>query len=343
MNTMVEVSVMDVLKLQPNCKSALSEDTIRRIQAVRSICKSVETSEGGGNGGGVSWRRGVPSSSSSTKPQSKPPNKWRGGAHSGGKPHHSEKPYTKYVSKFTNSASTSTSTGVENKILNHVILNKLNKFSAANYNEVKEFLEQILSSDEKDFLHDFMLLVFKKASSEPTFCGLYARMISELADKYPFLHQELDQLYGKFMDIFEEVSEESCSDYEQFVQRNREKQHRLGYSQFLGELTTREILQITHLKDLYTKLVDLLKMHAMEGEGKQNLVEEYVDCLVKMTCAFQKDTSEKLKTNRNELRATFEKEFEDILSNRSSKYPGLSRKASFTIMDCLDILRGNQK
>lgn len=340
MNTSVEVSVMDLLKLQPNCRGSLSEDTIRRIQAVRSICKSVETSEGSGGGSSVSWRRGVPSSS---KPQTKTPNKWRGGSYNGGKPHNSDKPYTKYVSKFTNSTSSSTSSGVENKILNHVILNKLNKFSAANYNEVKEFLEQILSSDEKDFLHDFMLLVFKKASSEPTFCGLYARMISELADKYPFLHEELDQLYVKFLDIFEEVSEESCSDYEQFVQRNREKQHRLGYSQFLGELTTREILQITHLKDLYKKLVDLLKIHAMEGEGKQNLVEEYVDCLVKMTHAFQKDTSEKLKNNRNELRTTFEKEFEDILSNISSKYPGLSRKASFTIMDCLDILRGNQK
>jgi hypothetical protein len=339
----VEVSVMDLLKLQTQCKSLLSEDTIRRIQAVRSICKNAESSEGGG--AGISWRRGVPNSFS--KPQSSkpsgPPSKWRGGGGGGGKSHHSEKPYTKYVSKFTNSASSSTSSGVENKILNHVILNKLNKFSAANYNEVKEFLEQILSSDEKDFLHDFMLLVFKKASSEPTFCGLYARMISELAEKYPFLHEELDQLYGKFMDIFEEVSEESCSDYEQFVQRNREKQHRLGYSQFLGELTTREILQINHLKNLYTKLIDLLKIHGMEGEGKQNLVEEYVDCLVKMTCAFQKDTSEKLKNSRNELKDMFEKEFEEILSNRSTKYPGLSRKASFTIMDCLDILRGNQK
>jgi hypothetical protein len=342
MNTTVEVSIMDLLKLQPTCKSVLSDDTIRRIQAVRSICKSVETSEGSGGGGSnVSWRRGVPASSSSSKPQSsKPPSKWRGG----GKPHHSDKPYTKYVSKFTNSASsTSTSSGVENKILNNVILNKLNKFSAANYNEVKEFLEQILSSDEKDFLHDFMLLVFKKASSEPTFCGLYARMISELAEKYPFLHHELDELYEKFIDIFEEVSEESCCDYEQFVQRNREKQHRLGYSQFLGELTTRGILQANHLKNLYTKLIELLKIHGMEGEGKQNLVEEYVDCLVKMTSAFQKDVTEKLKASREELRATFEKEFEEILSNRSSKYPGLSRKASFTIMDCLDILRGNQK
>jgi hypothetical protein len=342
MQTMVESSVLDLLSMQSQCKTPLLDDTLRRIHSVRSVCKTAETSEGNTS---VSWRRGIPNnyskpSSMSNSKSSPIPNKWRGGNHYQ-KPNsnsHSEKPYTKYVSKFTNS-----SAGVENKILNHVILNKLNKFSAANYNEVKEFIEQILNSDEKDFLSDFMHLVFKKASSEPTFCGLYARMICELADKYPFLHEELDQLYVKFMDIFEEVSEESCSDYEQFVQRNREKQNRLGYSQFLGELTTREILDINHLKVLYTKLVQLLKIHASEGEAKQNLVEEYVDCLVKMTSAFQKDNTDKLKNYRNELRTTFESEFEDILSNRSTKYPGLSRKASFTIMDCLDILRGNQK
>jgi hypothetical protein len=334
-----ESSVMELLSLQSQCKKSLPDEIMRHIHSVRSVCKSAETAEGGAS---VSWRRGIPNTSSKSSVNSKSspiPNKWRGNHYQ--KSHtssQSEKPYTRYVSKFTNS-----SAGVENKILNHVILNKLNKFSAANYNEVKEFLEQILNSDEKDFLSDFMHLVFKKASSEPTFCGLYARMICELSDKYPFLHEELDQLYVKFMDIFEEVSEESCCDYEQFVQRNREKQNRLGYSQFLGELTTREILDISHLKNLYTKLVQLLKTHAGEGEAKKILVEEYVDCLVKMTIAFQKDNTDKLKNYRNELRSTFEAEFEDILSNRSTKYPGLSRKASFTIMDCLDILRGNQK
>lgn len=332
-----ENAIIDILNLQTQCKNTISEDALRKIHGVRTICKNTENLEGSTS---ISWRRGAHNSFSKQTPKSTPiPTKWRGNNYQ--KSHgsiHSEKSYTKYVSKFTNS-----SAGVENKILNHVILNKLNKFSAANYNEVKEFLEQILNSDEKDFLSDFMNLVFKKASSEPTFCGLYARMICELADKYPFLHEELDQLYVKFMDIFEEVSQDSCCDYEQFVQRNREKQNRLGYSQFLGELTIREILDINHLKNLYTKLVQLLKMHAIEGESKQNLVEEYVDCLVKMTFAFQKDNTIKLKNYKNELRETFESELEEILSNRSTKYPGLSRKASFTIMDCLDILRGNQK
>ena len=88
----------------------------------------------------------------------------------------------RYVSKFKNTEST-----VEEKILNQVILNKLNKFSAANYDEIKIFLQQILDSDEKEFLQSFMLLVFKKAAAEPTFCGLYARMISELSVQYKTL------------------------------------------------------------------------------------------------------------------------------------------------------------
>jgi hypothetical protein len=244
----------------------------------------------------------------------------------------------RYVSKFVN-----TEAPVEDKILNQVILNKLNKFSASNYNEIKQFLEQILDSNEKDFLHDFMLLVFKKAASEPTFCPLYAKIISELSVKYSDLRNELSELYKKYMDIFEEVTEDKCINYEQFVQRNKEKLHRLGYSQFLGELTSLGVLDLDQLKSLYGKVLDQIKLHASRGEetgeSRTKLVEEYVDCLFRMTKAFQKGNSTKLVEIRSQLSESCQPVMEDILAHRTTNYPGLSKKGAFGIMDCLDIFR----
>ena len=241
----------------------------------------------------------------------------------------------RYVSKFKN-----TELAVEDTILNKVILNKLNKFSLKRYDSIKQFLKQILDSDETEFLHSFMLLVFKKAAVEPTFCPLYARLVSELSCDYPSFKKELDELYMKYLSIFEEVSEEQTTSYEQYVQRNREKIHRLGYSQFLAELTGYGILELDQLKQLYIIIIEELKKHSAADKEKQQLIEEYVECLVRMTKAFQKEMpSDTLCSLCRQLGNTCEPLLEDILTNRTKLYPGISMKVSFRIMDCVDIFR----
>ena len=328
---------MTLLGRRDTCTQNLPDDFIRRIHAVRSLCKAAEEVDGNGH---LQWRRGGGGGgggSSGSKPS-----KWRGGGNGGGgngggghgdrpKPSHNA---GKYVSKFTNSE-----TPVEDKILNQIIMNKLNKFSLSNYNEVKEFLEQILDNNETEFLHNFIQLVFKKASNEPTFCPLYAKLVSELSAKYEFFKKELYDIYTKYIEIFEDIPEEKSSSYEQYVQQNRDKLQRHGYSRFLGELTSMGVLELEQLKGLYVKLIEQLKAAASKGDEKQKLVEEFVDCLVCMTKAFQKDT-EGLVSIRKQLGGACEPLLEDILSNRTSLYPGLSKKGSFAIMDCLDIFRG---
>jgi hypothetical protein len=357
-----EKDILELLELRQYCTQSLSDEIVRRIRLIREKCQQSEKNETSESNGQFAWRRGGSSSgynggSSSAngatnkihhKNTSYPiSNQWRGQSVQQSIPIKStlqsrqgsslsEKVPGRYVSKFTNSSSP-----VEDKILNQVILNKLNKFSQSNYNEVKEFLQQILDSNESNFLRDFMLLVFKKAASEPTFCPLYARMISELSVKYTSLLTELENLYLEYLTIFEEVNEDQCKDYEQFVQKNREKLHRLGYSQFLGELTSVGVLNQTQIIKLYTTLFEQIKTQASLGDTKQSLVEEYVDCLLRMSKAFQKGKTIKLINLRKEIGTLCEPIMEDILAKRDGKYPGLSKKASFGIMDCLDIFRGN--
>jgi len=348
-----ELCILEILELKQQCIPSLSEDVLRRITAIREKCikaEREEQKEGSGGATPYTWRRGTgtmpsgtipqPSSSSTNKQKGSytPVPQWRGQqsikVHQK-QPTTNEKNAGRYVSKFTNTGSP-----IEDKILNQVILNKLNKFSQANYQEVKGFLQQILDSNEYDFLRDFMMLVFKKAASEPTFCPLYARMIHELSGTYTSLLVELENLYVEYLTIFEEVNETTCKDYEQFVQRNREKLHRLGYSQFLGELMSIGILHQPQILKLYTTIFQQIKLQGAIVEGKQQLLEEYVDCLLRMTRALKKESSESLLTIRKGLGSVCEPIIEEILQQRSTQYPGLSKKATFGLMDCLDIFRG---
>jgi len=221
-------------------------------------------------------------------------------------------------------------------------LNKLNKFSSTTYDDIKGFLQQILDSDETEFLQAFMLLIFKKASSETTFCPLYAKMIAELSSSYTTLHNELRSLYTKYLTIFEEVSEEECKDYETFIQRNREKLQRLGYSQFLAELTSLGALEQSDLQTLYGKVFDQIRLLAVT-DAKTKLVDEYADCLLCMSKAFQKGTTLKLVQLRTGLGESCIPAMKEIVSNRTKLYPGLSKKAMFAMMDCMDIFQGMNK
>jgi hypothetical protein len=349
----VETSVLELLKLRQHCTQSLSNEIVCRIRLIRDKCLQSEKKETSDGGNQFAWRRGGSSGhaggsvGSVGKQQNRSvvvnSNHWRGQSALAGSVRptttaaqgsYSDKGSHRYVSKFTNSSSP-----VEDKILNQVILNKLNKFSQTNYQEVKEFLQQILDSNEHGFLRDFMLLVFKKAACEPTFCPLYARMISELSVNYPSLLKELETLYSEYLTIFQEIEEDQCKDYDQFVQRNRDKLHRHGYSQFLGELTRVGILNKNQIFQLYTTIFDQIKLQAGLGETKQKLVEEYVDCLLRMTKTFHKENSRNLLELRNALRGLCEPIIESILAKRSSQFPGLSTKASFGLMDCLDIFR----
>jgi len=321
----VESSVLNILNLRQKASCHLSTDSLRLSACVREKCLQAEKAEGEAP---IQWRiRGPPPSKERPLVVRPRPQKVLGKT--------PVQPNSRYVSKFKNNES-----AVEDKILNQVILNKLNKFSAANYDEIKSFLQQILDSDENEFLQSFMILVFKKAASEPTYCSLYARMIGELSVEYKTLRNELETLYNSYLTIFEEVTEDQTKDYEAFVQRNREKFHRLGYSQFLAELTSLGILEQEQLERLYTTILNQIVIHAAIGEDKQQLIDEYIDCLLRMTRAFQKKQLPVLVQIRQGLSKVCEGPMTDILSKRSTVYPGITKKAGFALMDCLDIFRG---
>lgn len=353
----VDSAVLDVLNLRSQCTQPLSEEIVRRINAIRDKCVAAEKQESTMGGGGVThgWRRG-PAGGNTTHVRLPTggggggANRWRehpphhhhaaqnrtGGG--GGAPRTPGDPKNvpRYVSLFTNSEQS-----VEDKILNSVIHGKLQSLAAQNYDEVKQFLIQVLDGDELDFLSDVMKLIFNKASLEEMFCPYYARLVAELSKLYPSWQAEFEKFYGQYLMIFEEISETECKDYEMFVQRNREKQKRTGYSQFLAELTRQGVITTDQLLRLYTVVLDQIKQHAAGGAQHEKLIDQYVECLRAMTKAFGVCDTGRLLEMRDTIRKGCETTMEDVLSRRKRDFPGMTKEASFGIMECLDIFRGS--
>lgn len=241
----------------------------------------------------------------------------------------------RYQSQFKNS-----SQPVDDKILNNIILSKLNKFSSATYTDIREFLYQILGSGEPDLtdmIRQFMLMVFKKAASEEIYCSLYAKLLSEISSRYSVILEEMHKLQENYLAIFDDVEQSDTPDnYQTFVEKNIEKRYRQGYSQFIAELSTFEIIKLSHLEQTFRRVFELIMKNAVIAD-KRGLIEEYADCLLRMSRVFKKKLSPFFIAARSSLLALSKPTIDRILSNKEA-YPSISPKARFNLMDVKDNL-----
>lgn len=256
--------------------------------------------------------------------------------------------HTRYTSIFKKS------TDVNGQILNNLILSKLNKFSTKNYDDVKSFIQQILDSDDKEFVKAFVNLVFNKASQEPAFCALFAKLLGDLTQTYSSVKEEVMVLYEKYMNIFDEVEEkkaaaeaadtdDSIAKNNQLIEYTRDKTYRLGYSQFLSELTCLHVITIENLMKLFQKILDNIE-HFGCSEETTSLVDVYTECYLCMIRAFKKSNiTASLHDKRAILRNQYAKKLQEIINNAGEKnrFSGIGFRSKFALMDSLDILEEN--
>lgn len=223
----------------------------------------------------------------------------------------------RYISKFHNGSKTG-----DDQILNTVILSKLNAFSVKTYDDVKQFLFQILGSDEREFVREFTRLVFRKAAAEDKFCPLFAKLLSEIKKEYPVIMEEMHTLHTTYLDIWN-TADSSDSKVD--------KSYRLGYSQFLAELAALEVLDLEMIKTTISNLKACI-MECLTAETHRETVEEYMDCL-KQLCG-----SKVPKPVRAMIRELLVEDLEAWIAKSAKEYPALSNKSRFACMDLRDLL-----
>ena len=223
----------------------------------------------------------------------------------------------RYVSKFHNGSKTG-----DDQILNTVILSKLNAFSVKTYDDVKQFLFQILGSDQREFVREFTRLVFRKAAAEDKFCPLFAKLLSEIKKEYPVIMEEMQTLHTTYLDIWN-TTDSSDSKVD--------KSYRLGYSQFLAELAALEVLDLKMIKTTISSLKACI-VECLSAEEHRETVEEYMDCL-KQLCG-----SKVPKPVRAMIRELLVEDLEAWIAKSAKEYPALSNKSRFACMDLRDLL-----
>ena len=175
-----------------------------------------------------------------------------------------------------------------------------------------------------------MKRVFEKAASEEIFCPLYAKLLSELSERYPVILTEIELLYDQYMEIFEEVEDGANENYNELCQRNTAKKYRRGYSQFLTELIRHNVINT----DAFMKTIHQIIRHVNTTvKDAVKLNEEFADCLMKILRAIMTfESTDEIDAVKILLKKDVMKQIQPF-TIRNAEYEGISNKARFTFLD----------
>jgi len=232
--------------------------------------------------------------------------------------------------KFS-SAAVKSSGETEDRILAKV-KGKINKLGPMNYDATKTFMQQILDSDETEFLDEFMKFIFQKAATESAFCPLYAKLLHELADQFTHMRVVMTNIFRDYTAIFVEVEttpDVGTEDYKAFVQALERKKFRRGYSQFVAELVKLGEADLDAFSELVQQIVSVLE--TSYTSSKNTLIcEEYIDCLANMCNSAPKILSNASWSDGVKGR------LQKLTKIPRSDAPGLTNKGRFALMDLVD-------
>jgi hypothetical protein len=237
------------------------------------------------------------------------------------------------------SAAVKANIATEERILAKV-KGKINKLGPSTYEVTKIFMQQILDSDETDFLDDFMKFVFQKAATEAAFCPIYARLLHELADEFTHLRDVMRTLFRDYMNIFTEVEhtspDPSSETYKEFLESQERKKFRRGYSQFVAELVKHGEVDVEGFRTLIFQITSAIESFHTDS-SKTQLSEEYIDCLSNMC----KSASPILIANA--WSADLVARLAALIAKPAAALPGFTAKSRFALMNLTDYARRGWK
>lgn len=334
--------VLDVLHQTTTVPESLQRllNSIRQEMEIPAQAGGIRTFGGGGSAPSQGWRSGGGGGGNSAfggrgQRQTGPPTGRRPDSFHTGSPRpqtgapSTGAPVGRYQSRFK---ATSSSTNLDNKILNTVIGNRLNAFTALTYNDTRDFIYQIMDSGETEFIKDFVEKVFKKATVEELYCGLFAKLIAEIAHKYPVMYEEMAKRHEAFLEVFEDVQEGGG---EGSVQA---RAYRLGYGQFISELAGKNALEREQLFAMVSKVMEKVWVATAEQE-KSRQVEEYVDCLVRLTQSLGEKSPKFFGTVKRDLSQIVLEKARALIAKTAGDRPSLTSKSRCALMDLVDLLK----
>lgn len=119
----------------------------------------------------------------------------------------------------------------------HAITDKLNKITNDNYDEFVADIHKNLEKVDEPTRKQFVSEIFNRAAMQPVFCRLYVRVLGHCRDISNTIQKYISEIIRDYTELFNtRITKISPDNYDEFCQNNKEKDYRIGYSSFIGEL-----------------------------------------------------------------------------------------------------------
>jgi len=207
-----------------------------------------------------------------------------------------------------------------------LILGKLNKISDGTYDVTKEFLKRFLDPDDTSVLTDFVNSVFDTAACSAVLCKICTKLLHELTGEFPHVRVEMHRLFQDFIFIFDDtigIPEVNAVHYPKFLEAQKRKRLRRGYSRFIVELLLLKELPEEPYIQLLNALIRSLQTASIDADNKLQCTE-YADCLKLLLQAPPRPASELMKVLQ-----------EFAAMKIADLPPGLSAQSKFALMDAV--------
>lgn len=215
---------------------------------------------------------------------------------------------------------------------------ELNKLSPKNYIEItnkifKNFILKYEGSKRAEILSSTLDNLFTKAVTQPIYCPYYVLFLKIFIENGLEIESVVKQKCDKFKNILIERSDDSRiekvtdENYDDFCKNLKQKNFKLGYAQFVGELYNNKMITIIVLLEsvdiMFANVLDKIKN---EQELKSEFVEDNIICLCKI-----------IETLNNKF--VVETYIEKLTSIQKQK--ALPKRLVFSLMDTIESIQSS--
>ena len=207
----------------------------------------------------------------------------------------------------------------------HELKSLLNKISNKNYDEIKKKI--IIISESNNIIDYCIEYIFEIAVKQSVYCSQYVKLIKECIKIDKSIIEFISDKCLKYKNLTNSNNVKKNKDlsYDDFCENNKLKTFKEGYSQFIGELFTNNIINKEIVIDNLENMFTILKI-ILENKTDDEFIEDLIICTTKLLLTI------KDKLDNDYIKQIILK-IEQIYSSNK-----IIKRLKFKLMDLKDIL-----
>ena len=214
---------------------------------------------------------------------------------------------------------------------------ELNKLSPKNYSEIthkilKNWITRYEGKQREDILSSTLDNLFTKAVTQPIYCPYYVLFLKIFIEQGVPVEDVIQSKCDKFKNILIEKKDQSRvetvtdENYDDFCKNLKQKNFKLGYSQFVGELYNNKLISVLVLLESLDIMISNINNKIENSDNlDEDLKSEFIEDNIICLCKIIETLTQKFVVE------TYTEKLEAI-----QKRKGLPKRLVFSLMDTIE-------